>query len=234
MSRPIKTLILALVLVPVLMSPAIASLSLSLHGLHIERSRGGDFFLQLLEQQGCGIKWTSVSMEPDTFGMSGKLESPGRIYPGAPSVTLRVRSSNRLVSGVYRLKWNALMVSAARNIPRGKIITAEDLAVREGLYKRSLGEPFSSKADLVGKRTKKRMDAGDIISARNVEQKMMVERGDRLTILSRSGGVEAKLPGTALESGTRGSTIRVRIKEYRKDIHAMVLGPGMVLVSEGI
>lgn len=234
MSRPVKTVMLALSLVLVLLPSAFASMPLSLHGLQIGRTQGGELFLHLLAEQGSSIKWTRISMEPETFGMAGTVESPDSIYPGTSSATIRVRSSNRLLSGVYRLKWSALMVSAARDIARGKILSAEDLVVKEGLYRRSLGEPFSRKADLIGKRAKRNIDAGDVISVRNVEQKMMVERGDRLTILSRSGGVEAKLPGTALESGTKGSTIKVRIKEYRKDIHAMVIGPGMVLVSEGI
>ncbi len=214
--------------------PAFAAGPISIEGLQLDRADGTEVFLDLLQENGHRIKWTSIIMEPRHFGITGEIESPRRIYPGIPSLTLRLRSGARKFSAVYRLEWNAIMVFAARNIQRGQIISAEDMDVREACYKRTYGDTFSAMALLTGKRAKRRIGSGSVISERDVEKVMVVERGARLTVISRFGGVEAKLPGLALESGSRGSTIRVRLGKYRKDIHAMIVGPGMVLVKEGI
>lgn len=232
MARLIYMIIMSLSLLFILPFPSYATVPLPLDGFHIEESQGGEVFLDLLERAESNIKWTAISMKPSLFGIAGKVENPRKLFPGTPSLTLRVRSGERLLSGVYRLEWKALMVFANHDIVRGETLSAEDLEVHVVRYKRSYGDVFSDITALVGKRAKRRIVSGEVISSRDVEKIMMVERGDRITIISRTGRVNAELPGVALESGSRGSTIRVRIKRYRKDIHAMVLGPGMVLVEK--
>ncbi len=214
--------------------PALAAAPISIEGLQLDHTDGTEVLLDLLRENRSRIKWTGITMEPHHFGMTGEVTNPRRIYPGIPSLTLRLRSGTREFCGVYRLEWNAIMVYATRNIERGQILSGEDMNLREAHYKRTYGDIFSDMTLLIGKRAKRRIASGDFISEGDVERIMMVERGARLTVISRSGGVEVKLPGLALESGSRGSTIRVRIGKYRKDIHAMVVSPGMVLVNEGI
>lgn len=227
----VKTIILlAALLIP--LTPAVSGATLSLDGLHIEGYEGSEVFLGLSKNCGDGVKWTRVSMEPSRFGITGEVLSPNGIYPGAPSVTLRVRSGRRMTTGIYRLEWRALMAFAAKDLDRGRILSPDDIDLREDIYKRSYGSVFSEITSLVGKRVTRRLGAGDPLSDRDVETVMTVERGDRLLVISRAGSVEAKLPGVALESGFKGATIRVKIGKYRKDLYAVVLNHGTVLVED--
>lgn len=227
----VKTIILlALLLQP--LSGVFSEEPFSLDGLHIEGYEGSRVFLDLIKGEKGGTDWTQISMIPPRFGITGEVIGPDRLYPGAPAVTLRVRSGHRMITGIYRLEWRALMAFAAKDLNRGDILSPDDISLREDTYRRSYGNVFSGLTALVGKRIKRRLNMGEPISDRDVETVMTVERGDRLLVISRAGSVEAKLPGVALESGFKGATIRVKIGKYRKDLYAVVLDHDTVLAKE--
>jgi len=230
-----KFIIKTIILLAVLLAPlpmAFSEEPFSLDGLHIEGYEGAEIFLDMLKGERDDTQWTRVSMSPSSFGVSGEILSPGRLYPGVPSVTLRVRSGHRIVTGIYRLKWRAVIAFAAKDLDRGDILSPDDISLREDLYRRSYGNIFSKLTTLVGKRITRRLDMGEPISGRDIETVMMVERGDRLTIISRFGSVETRLPGIALESGSRGSIIKVKVGKYRKNLYAVVLNHDTVLAKE--
>ena len=60
----------------------------------------------------------------------------------------------------------------------------------------------------------------------------MVEMGAMVTLVYRSGGIEATASGVAIESGAQGDEIRVRNDSSRKIILGKVLEPGMVGVTK--
>src|SRR6056297_182795 len=205
---------------------------LHLKGQTVSHTDGSEFFMDILAEEGQSrVTWSHIEMDPPSLDVSGEIESPSRVYPGTPSITLRIRSGERLVTRILRLKWFALTVFATRDIDRGEILSPEDLDIRVASYRRSSGRIFSDLSGICNFRTKRKISAQDAISARDVEKTMLIERRDRLTILSRSGAVEAELEGVALESGAKGSRIRVRIPLYRKDLEAIVIGKGLVLVQ---
>lgn len=204
---------------------------LYLKGHTVSHTDGSEFFMDIIEEDQSRVTWSHIEMDPPSFGVSGEIESPSRVYPGTPSITLRIRSGERLVTKILRLKWFALTVFATRDIGRGETLSPGDLDLRIASYRRSSGRIFSDVSSICDLRAKRKISAQDAISARDVEKPMLIERRDRLTILSRSGAVEAKLEGVALESGAKGSRIRVRIPLYRKDLEAVVIDKGLVLVQ---
>jgi len=204
---------------------------LYLKGQNVSHSDGSEFFMDILEEDQSRVTWSHIEMDPPFFGISGEIESPSRVYPGTPSITLRIRSGERIVTRILRLKWFALTVFATRDIDRGETLSPGDLDLRISSYRRSSGSIFSDLSSIRNFRAKRKISAQDAISSRDVEKPMLIERRDRLTILSRSGAVEAELEGVALESGAKGSRIRVRIPLYRKDLEAIVIGKGLVLVQ---
>mgnify|MGYP003501331045 FL=1 len=59
----------------------------------------------------------------------------------------------------------------------------------------------------------------------------LVKRGQTVTILSATQGLEVRATGEALADGTSGETIRVRNLLTRKVIQATVQDAGLVRVS---
>ncbi len=235
MARSFVALFLALcfALCPV---EAVCSMrALPLAGTTVDYGEGAQVFLEAMKASGVSCyPWSRIVMEPSRFKVSGIIVAPEKIRPGTPSVTLRVRDgSGHLSADVIRLTWYGPMVQAVRDVRRGETLTAADVAVRVGPYRRSMGKVFPSSMKVVGKRVRRRLRAGDVIGDRDVEIVPMVDRGDPVTVLARSGNVVASLKGVALESGGLGERIRVRVTRYREDILAEVKGPDRVLVLEG-
>ena len=60
----------------------------------------------------------------------------------------------------------------------------------------------------------------------------VIDMGALVTLVYRSGGIEATASGVAIESGALGDEIRVRNDSSRKIILGKVLEPGIVGVSK--
>jgi flagella basal body P-ring formation protein FlgA len=207
----------------------------SLAGRSVAYGDGSEIFMKGMKTgEGDRYPWSYVTMEPETFGVSGVITAPEQLFPGIPSVTIRVRDgAGRIRANVFRLSWFAPMVFATRDLRRGDLLLPDSMAVRVAAYSRAMGEVFSSSLSLEGKRVLRRVRSGEIISDRDVERVPVIDRGDPVIILSRAGNVMARLKGKALEAGSLGDRIRVRATMYREDLLAEVQGRGSVLVVEG-
>jgi len=203
---------------------------LQLEDRQLGPSDGASFFMDILQKREDGIRWSHIEMEPERLGISGTVTGPRRVYPGTPSITLRLDSGGRRVSKVLRFQWYCYALVSTRRIDRGERLSPDDLTIKLVPYERSYGRIFSDLSDLQGFRAKRRIRSMQVVSASDVERVSLVERGDRIIVCARAGAVESRIEGVALESGSKGSVIRVRISRYRKDIQALVLEKGLALV----
>lgn len=207
---------------------------LVLEGLHVSYGEGAEVLMALLDSEG-DFPWSGITMEPGTFGVSGEIVSPRRLFPGTTSATIRIRSGEeRVQSMVVRLSWHAPMVTARSSIARGDTITPEMIQVEVAPYKRSYGRVFPETSSILGKRASRNIRAGDAVSERDIERILLVERRDPVVIISKSGMVTSRLKGVALEGGDRGERITVRIPKFRNDISALVIDQGLVQVIDDL
>jgi flagella basal body P-ring formation protein FlgA len=230
----LRKVILAVLCVVFGLSPSFALSSVPLAGTTVTYGEGAEVLMEAVKASGAGtFPWNRIEMDPPRFEFSGVIVAPKKLRPGTPSVTLRVReSSGGVTARVVRLVWYAPMVHVVRDLRRGESLSASDVALRVAPYRRSMGEVFASSMEVVGKRVRRSLRAGDVISGRDVEVVPLVDRGDPVTIFSRSGAVTATLKGVALEAGGPGDRIMVRATRYREDVLAVIQGPGRVLVQE--
>lgn len=204
---------------------------ITLEGLQLQRGDGPEVFLHRLQKQHPYIHWSHLEMEPEKLEVYGEVISPKSIYAGARATTIRTRYGERVMAQVVRLRWFAYLVVAAKGIKGGEVLSPEALEIQLVEYKRSYGRCFSDIGEVVGMKSAKSIKKGQPITDRNIERPYLVERGDRVTVVVRSGGVEVEIEGIALESGFQGSRIRVRVPKFRKDIEAVVINEKMVLLD---
>ncbi|MFA0888281.1 MAG: flagellar basal body P-ring formation chaperone FlgA [Synergistales bacterium] len=213
--------------------PGFAFSGIPLGGTAIRAGSGPEILLRAaLRADGPNPAWKSIEMIPAVFGVSGVIVSPERLRPGLDSVTLGVRTPKGLVFRLYRLKWFVGVVVAKRSIRRGETVRPGDLEIAVRAYCRSFGETPKKTAYFDGKVAKKTIREGEPLTERDVGTRSLVERGDLLTLIARSGGVEARIDGVALEPGGEGDVIRVRIPRYRREARGVVLESGLVLALE--
>ena len=70
-----------------------------------------------------------------------------------------------------------------------------------------------------------------MVLASQLDVPIAVERGSKVQIVARRGGVEITGVGEALSAGRIGSQVRVRNQSSGRIVHGWVTGPGRVSTS---
>ncbi|MCC6207065.1 MAG: flagellar basal body P-ring formation protein FlgA [Gammaproteobacteria bacterium] len=78
---------------------------------------------------------------------------------------------------------------------------------------------------------KQPLQDGRVIPPQAVTKAKLVRRGESVVILSRNGGIEVRMDGSALMDGTEGDRIKVRNSKSKRVIEGRVEAPGLVMVS---
>lgn len=97
-----------------------------------------------------------------------------------------------------------------RTLPKGHLITAEDLAADRRDVSRLQQGYYSSPAALVGQRVALTITAGRVITPRMVEADKVIRRGQSVTLIASSGGLRISMSGKALSDGALHQRIEVR------------------------
>ncbi len=99
--------------------------------------------------------------------------------------------------------------AADKEIRKGEVFYLNDTVLRA---EREDSIPASLEIDQKGAYIAVRtIREGEVLTAWNTKQKNMVDAGDEVVVVFRSGNVQMKMPGVARGSGTRGSLIPVRL-----------------------
>lgn len=122
---------------------------------------------------------------------------------------------------------------AVRNISKSEKINSEDFEyklVDETKYKSIDSNIFQ----LIGKKANKFIQKGSLISPDMLEAELLINRGDKVIILSNAGAISVRTQGTALEDGAEGQTIRVSRETFNKKIlQGIVQSDASVLINLG-
>ena len=123
------------------------------------------------------------------------------------------------------------VVIAARELPRGKILTTDDII----LEKRDIAtihRGYLEKIDYaIGKVLKRSLRRGQILTASHATAPQAIKKGSRVTIVANSGAIAIRMKGKALSSGARGERIQVQNLSSKRELDATVISPGIVEVT---
>ena len=129
-----------------------------------------------------------------------------------------------------------------RRLKRHHVVTAEDVAFQRrdvtdisgGFFTGEIAEAAETdkkaeqraavkREELIGKRMKKTVGIGRIISRKDVEEPPIILRGSSVTILAQMGGLTVRTTGKALEDGWLGERIKVRNEASKARLVAEVV-----------
>ncbi|MFK7815386.1 MAG: flagellar basal body P-ring formation chaperone FlgA [Gammaproteobacteria bacterium] len=88
-----------------------------------------------------------------------------------------------------------------------------------------------SDTPIAGMQIKRNIPSNHVLTNTMLDSQKMVKRGDRITIISRAGGIEVRATGVALSDGSKGERIRVKNTSSKREIEAYVSGRHLVLVT---
>lgn len=183
-----------------------------------------------------GMDFLELTSPPWEFA----IRSVGSDKLGARELSVTLRRDGRVERAVrigVRVTMVKPVVVARRPLNAGATLRADDLVLEERLFD-GRNEPGADALEpLVGQQVRKFIPAGSMVRPGDLQQVDLVKRSRPVTVLSDVGGVQLRVSGVALDSGTFGETVRVRLGEGRRDvreIRCQVTGVGTVrMLSAG-
>ncbi|TYP00186.1 flagella basal body P-ring formation protein FlgA [Geothermobacter ehrlichii] len=186
---------------------------------------------------GVRLSFQNLQFPPPFVLPRGELRS--EVRPSDPDL-LKTRSFNLIFRVNGRVERNltvrgevvgrARVAVLTRDLPRGTLLGADDVTLAEREINR-LHQPFFQMEELPGKKLKRSLRRGDVLTHGVVATPPVVRRGQPVTIVLRSGALSLSAKGIAKRDGKPGETIPVRNIGSQKIILCRVTGPGQVRVE---
>ncbi len=191
-----------------------------LEEVRAQLSKESNFDLQVRE-----LNWEHAQILP-AGAARYSIERLGE--PSAGKLPLRVTvfvddlPASRFVATAVVDDWREVPV-LNRTLERGMLISPEDVeVVRLNLFKQP-ADVSSDIDEVVGKRVKTRINAGETVRRSVVDIPPLIPQGKKILMLFRGAGVTASATGMALDAGLKGNMIRVRNESSKRVVRAKVL-----------
>jgi len=120
---------------------------------------------------------------------------------------------------------------ANNHLPRGHIITANDLSFEVRRLK-SNSRGFMHEPEMaVGKALKRPASIGDTIMRHNLTRPLVIKRGDQVTLEASAGAITVVASGVAMSNGHIGEQIKVKNTSSKRIVNARIVNQGTVRVT---
>lgn len=163
---------------------------------------------------------------PLTFEVYGKQDLKGRI-----TLKASCTSDNWFIYLGAEIKQFLKVVVADQSIPRNTYLMPKHLMLIEKDIG-SLHQGYFTDANaLIGAKTTRSIRSGDLITPYSIKLQQLVTKGDKVSIIAKTSGLEVKMPGVALQSGNLGQQVRVKNSRSGREIQAVVIGKYQVSVN---
>lgn len=158
-----------------------------------------------------------------------RFHPPGGQRIGATTVGLRCQTPAPWTIYVpVRVELLGEVLALSRPLARNHVIGGDDLTMREvDLSKLHRGH-YQVIDEIVGHRLRRSAQADTIITPDLLTVPLLVNRGQRVSIVGGSGTVQVSVSGEALADGAEGDRIRVRNLSSGKVLQARVIAEGTV------
>lgn len=143
--------------------------------------------------------------------------------------------TQRTVQVFAHVRLTRPVVVARRPLSIGNFIRHDDVTLETRVFDDGDGLGLAAVEQAVGQQVKRFVPEGEMVSAGAVQAVDLVRRTRPVTILGASENVQVRLTGVALDSGSFGDTVRVRIGDSRRDrqqLRGVVTGLGTVRILE--
>lgn len=129
-----------------------------------------------------------------------------------------------------RIFVDAEVLLAARDIAAGTIVAEGDTTVEKRRMFPSAGTPLASSLIVTGKRTRRALKKGDLVTIAVLESVKDIERGEKVNVAVSSGSAHLRLDAIAETSGRIGERVLVKNPTSGKRFQATVESKGHVTV----
>ena len=154
---------------------------------------------------------------------SGRLTATLKVTSGKPG------EINRVISGWVR-KMTSIPV-LTRRFSANQVIKKHDIKMIPVRTNRVQKDIVFKKSDLIGKSSSRSLSPGRPLRQSDVRPLLMVTKGSLVTMILQGKFLRLTARGRALEDGGKGDVIRIRNLKSKKQVEAVIIGPGRVSVD---
>ncbi len=123
------------------------------------------------------------------------------------------------------------VVVAAEPLARGERLDQNKVKVARYSLSRLPQGYFHDPSQVIGMILKRNLAAGQPLVPNMLKAERLIARGQRVTMVAGSGGLQVRMPGEALAAGARGERIRVRNLSSHRIVEGWVVKAGLVRVD---
>ena len=202
------------------------------------RQTAEQFVLQELDTT--GLRDVSVS----TASLDSRLKLQDCELPLEAFSTSNTRNMTRATVGIRcngEKPWTlyvpvsiTAMVDAlftARPLLRGEVVSAADVEIRQIPLNQLAANSLSDVDALGDLETIRPLRAGSPLTLNALRTRQMIEQGQQVVILGGGGGLQVKMEGTAMKSGSYGELIPVKNTRSGRIVEAAIQDEGTVVVN---
>lgn len=163
----------------------------------------------------------SMTVDPRTGRFSVFVTAP----PNA-SDAQRLRVSGRIV-------YQETIAVPAHGMAIGDVFGPSDIGEIKLPRDRVAPDAITTAQELLGKATRRILQAGETVRAGDVEAPVVIHKGDLVSIQLQTAAMQLTAQGKALDDGAMGAAIRVANTQSNRVIDAAVAGPNQVVIADG-
>lgn len=135
----------------------------------------------------------------------------------------------RALSG--RAVETAAIVTAARPLDRGMVLTANDLRIERKPKQAAREGMISDMALAAGMEVRRAVREGQAIRASDLSEPVLVKSGATVSMVLKTGALTLTATGQAMSDGKNGAAIQVMNTQSKRVLQAVVTGPDQVIVQ---
>jgi len=123
------------------------------------------------------------------------------------------------------------VIVITKPLPRGTILEQENMRVMKYDMSQLPAGYVEDQQDAVGMELTRRLASDTPLTTNLIRKPKIIKRGQQVSIIARSGGMEVRMMGKALEHGAVGERIRVQNLRSKKKVEGTVTPSGDVRVD---
>ncbi len=122
------------------------------------------------------------------------------------------------------------VVVSARDIPRGTVITENDIHIEQRALSSLARGTAEDPADVIGAVARRTIFPDQVITSRHVQARTLVNRHQTVVVEARAGAMIARSQARALSDGGVGDEVRLRNPDSGEEFSGQVREDGVVVV----
>ncbi len=187
-----------------------------------------------------GGRWrVTLSSERDFYAPLGEPVSPIVLglerAPRTGDFEAEIRLS--ATSALMRINGHAAQALEtpvlARPVTRGAVLTLDDLVWVDLPARETPADAVTDPADIIGMAARRSLRSGQPLRSFDLVRPAAIHRGESVMLVYQTGALRLTARGRALADAAEGEVARVVNTDSNRTIEAVVIGPGLVSVSQG-